>query len=67
MARHPISMDQLDLLEVDDDTRLYWKGTPVLTETRVSLRTFELGIAAVAAVAALVAALHPFGLTFGWW
>ena len=68
MARRPITMDEMDLFEVDDsDGRLFWRGKTVVVENRVSLRPLELGLAFVGALGALLSGLHPFGVTLGLW
>lgn len=68
MARHYLSSDEMDHFEVDDsDGRLYWKGQQVVTEKVVSLQTYERILATVAAIGAILAGVHPFGHSFGWW
>jgi hypothetical protein len=67
MAPRTISIDELDGLQIDDDGRLYWRGRSVLLERRITLRGFELFLASAAAFGALMAGIHPFGVSFGWW
>jgi hypothetical protein len=67
MARSVKGLDEYDAFEVDEAGQLYWKGKPVLFEQRVSLRLYEFVLATVAAIGALLAALHPLGISFGWW
>jgi hypothetical protein len=30
-------MDELDLIGLDEDNRLYWNGKPIVTEERITL------------------------------
>lgn len=65
MTRHSISLKELGGFEVDDaDGRLYWKGQGVVLEQRISLRPFELGLATIASLATLTAAVWPILLHF---
>jgi hypothetical protein len=68
MTRQSITFDQIASFEVDDsDGRLYWRGKGVVLERRVILRGFELFLASIAAIGALLAGVHPFGASFGYW
>ena len=68
MARHPISWNDIDKLEVDEATkRLFWHGNAVVMEQRLYLRGYELFLATIAATGALLGGVFPFGSTFGWW
>ncbi|RWB94997.1 MULTISPECIES: hypothetical protein [unclassified Mesorhizobium] len=67
MAPRTISIDEMDGFQIDDDGRLYCRGQSVLLERRITLRGFELILASTAAVGALLAGVHPFGASFGWW
>lgn len=67
MARRTISIDELDGFELDENNRLYWKGTAVLLERRLSLDWYQTTLATLAAAGALLAGVHPFGVTWGWW
>lgn len=62
-----ISIDELDGFQIDDKGRLYWRGKGVVLEQRITLRGIELGLALVAAIGALLAGIHPFGASLGWW
>ena len=67
MARHGISWSDLALLEVDDDGKLYWKGEAVILEKRIRLERYQIILATLATIGALLAGIHPFGDSFGWW
>ncbi|OBQ72384.1 hypothetical protein [Mesorhizobium loti] len=67
MAPRTIGQDELDGFQIDDDGRLYWRGKGVLLDHRVTLRGFELVLATIASIGALLAGIHPFGVTLGWW
>lgn len=61
-----ISMGGLPFLGVHQRTRdLYWDGK--LIETTKRLANFERFLATIGATGALLAGVHPFGTTFGWW
>ncbi|TIS98074.1 hypothetical protein [Mesorhizobium sp.] len=64
--RKTIGMEELDNFEVDGD-RLYWKGTAVVMERKLTLDWYQTLLATAAAAGALLAGVHPFGATFGWW
>ncbi|TIN06704.1 MAG: hypothetical protein E5Y14_27655 [Mesorhizobium sp.] len=67
MAPRTIGIEELDGFQIDGDGRLYWRGKGVLMERRITLRGFELLLASTAAVGAVLAGIHPFGVSFGWW
>ena len=67
MPRRTLSIDGMDGFEIDDDDRLYWKGRAVRFEQRVSLQAYQIVLATMAAVGAVLAGLHPFGHSFGFW
>ncbi|TAU53706.1 hypothetical protein ELI43_13315 [Rhizobium leguminosarum] len=53
---------------IDDESgELYWDDKPVVTGKVIALQRYERTLATIAAVAALLAAIHPFGQSFGWW
>lgn len=63
-----LSWAATDRFGLDDETgELYWDNKKIVTGQMVTLQRFERGLATVAAVAALLAAIHPFGVSFGWW
>ncbi|MCF6111657.1 hypothetical protein [Mesorhizobium muleiense] len=64
--RRTIGQDELDNFEVDGD-RLYWKGSAVVMERKLALDWYQTTLATAAAVGALLAGIHPFGVTLGWW
>jgi len=63
--RRTISIDELGYLEVDDNHRLFWKGEAVILEKRLKLETYQVWLASIAAVGALLAGVHPFLVSFG--
>lgn len=66
--RRKIGMGDLDYFEVDDGSdRLYWKGTGVVMERRLTLDHYQKFLASIAAFGALLAGIHPFGASLGWW
>lgn len=67
MGKRTITLEQLDGFQVDDDGRLYWQDKAVVLEQKLTLNTYERVIAFVAAIGALLAGVHPFGVTLGWW
>ncbi|MFI5409123.1 hypothetical protein [Kaistia sp. UC242_56] len=48
------------------DGKLFWDGKEVATKQIVSLRWIELILATVVAISALVTAVWPIALQFGW-
>ncbi|MDE0880879.1 hypothetical protein [Aurantimonas coralicida] len=67
MHRRALSFDDMDDLEIDGDGRLYWKGKAVRVEQKVSLEAYQIVLATMAAVGAVLAGIHPFGHSFGLW
>jgi hypothetical protein len=67
MSPRTISTDELDGFQIDENGRLYWRGKGVILEQKISLRWWELSALIVGALGALLAGVHPFGVTFGWW
>lgn len=67
MARHGITFDQIDHMQVDDEGHLYWKGEAVILEKRVRLENYQVVLAILATAGALLSGIHPFGASFGWW
>ncbi|PWJ87812.1 hypothetical protein C8D77_114103 [Mesorhizobium loti] len=67
MARRVMGLDEYDAFEVDESGQLFWKGKPVQFEQRVSLRRYELVLATLGAIGALLAGIHPFGASLGIW
>jgi predicted branched-subunit amino acid permease len=66
MAPKPISFGQIDRLQVDEDSgRLYWDGHPVVTG--LTLHWYERILATAAAIGAVLAGIHPFGITLELW
>lgn len=65
--RRTIGMDELDHFEVDGDDKLYWKGKAVVLEKRIALDRYQTFLATIAAFGALLAGIHPFGASWGWW
>ncbi len=62
----PITLGSLDHLGVDGAHRLYWRGVPVVTRTRVRLDWWQAALAIFASAAAVsmavLDALRFFGL-----
>jgi hypothetical protein len=67
MSENGLSWNDLDSFGVDGKGRLLWKGEPVVTESRIHLQTYQVFLASIGAVGALLAGVHPFGHSFGWW
>jgi hypothetical protein len=65
MVRRTIGIDELDKFQIDDNGQLYWGEHAVQLERRITLKGWELVIAACAAFGALLAGLHPFLQSFG--
>lgn len=65
MARRKIGMDELDKFQIDDNGQLFWGDQAVQLERRITLKGWELFIAACPAIRALLAGLHPFMHSFG--
>lgn len=63
--RQSITMDQIAFLEVDEDGRLYWHGEQVILERRLRLENYQIVLAVIATVGALLAGVHPFLVSFG--
>lgn len=62
----PISIEGTGLFGIDPSTGdLYWDGRKVETTRR--LANFERILATVGAAGALLAGIHPFGHSFGFW
>jgi hypothetical protein len=55
-GRRELSLDELHEFEIDRDGRLYWRGKPVVTEQRISLRWIEMLLAIVVAASTVVQA-----------
>lgn len=67
MALKSIGWDQMDNLQIDEAGRLYWKGEAVILEKRVELETYQIVLLTLGTVGAMLAGIHPFGVSFGWW
>ena len=65
MTRRTISIDELDKFQIDENGQLFWGERAVLLERRITLKGWELFIAASAAIGALLGGLHPFLHSFG--
>jgi hypothetical protein len=57
MAQHPITLDQLDRLAVDDAGRLYWDGQQIVTT--LSLPWYVNLAIILGAAAAIISAVWP--------
>lgn len=65
MTRRPIMQAELDQFEIEDSNgRLYWRGTGVVLEQRITLEGLTLALAIIGALSALVAAVWPILLHF---
>ncbi|WP_395449938.1 hypothetical protein ACHMW7_09070 [Aminobacter sp. UC22_36] len=67
MALKTIAVGQLDGFQLDDNGRLYWKGEAVILEKKLLLETYQVVLLTLGTVGALLAGVHPFGVSFGWW
>lgn len=67
MARHEMTWDESSLFEVDEGGQLYWKGKAVILEKRLRLETYQVVLATLATLGAVLSGIHPFGVSFGWW
>lgn len=65
MALRTISLNELDNFKMDENGDLHWKDGKVYVYKRFKLQGIELGLAAVGALGALLAGIHPFLLSFG--
>jgi hypothetical protein len=63
--RKTIALDELDRLSIDaTNGDLYWDDRKIATQSKVSLRTAEFVLAAVASLSTLVAASWPIWAYF---
>lgn len=67
MTLKPLTISEMDHLKVDNHGRLYWKGEAVILEKKVRLQVYQIVLATIAAIGALLAGVHPFGVTLGLW
>lgn len=67
MSRRELNWEDIKLLEVDADGRLYWKGEAVILEKRLHLEGYQIVLATLATAGAVLSGIHPFGASFGWW
>jgi len=67
MVRHGLTWDDVSHFEVDDDGQLYWKGKAVILEKRLRLENYQIVLATLATLGAVLSGIHPFGVSFGWW
>ncbi|MEI5679554.1 MULTISPECIES: hypothetical protein [unclassified Mesorhizobium] len=67
MSLRTIGLDELNNFQLDEKGRLYWKGETVILEKKVSLETYQIVLLTLGTVGALLAGIHPFGQSFGWW
>ena len=52
-TRRTIGLDQLDKFEIDDQNRLYWDGSPVVTMTILSIPWWGQIIATLAGLSTI--------------
>lgn len=67
VKKHAISWGDMGFLEVGDDGHLYWKGEAVILEKRLRLENYQVVLAVLATIGAVLSGVHPFGQSFGWW
>lgn len=65
MALRTISIDEMDGFQLDDTNRLYWRGQTVVLEQKLKLELYQIVLATIGAVGALLAGVHPFLISFG--
>ncbi len=63
--RRTITMEELDHFEVDESGQIYWKGTRIITEQRLTL-PLAVNVAAVAAGIATVATAAISVVSYFW-
>ena len=58
MKLRPISLDELDNLQIDEDTNeLYWRNNKVVISNKVSLRWLELTLAILVTIGTLLSGI----------
>ncbi len=65
MALRSISIDEMDGFQLDDTNQLYWRGQTVVLEQKLKLELYQIVLATIGAVGALLAGVHPFLVSFG--
>ncbi|KQV28115.1 hypothetical protein ASC97_07135 [Rhizobium sp. Root1203] len=65
MALRAIGIDELDGFQLDGSNQLYWRGQTVVLEQRLRLEGYQIVLATIGAVGALLAGIHPFLVSFG--
>ncbi|WEZ83517.1 hypothetical protein P6U16_01275 [Rhizobium sp. 32-5/1] len=60
MAFKPIGIDELDNFQFDGKGRLHWKGEAVVLEKRLKLEAYQVWLATLATIGALLSVVHPF-------
>lgn len=66
MEPRSIGIDEMDGFQIDDNGRLYWRGTAVILEKRLKLEGYQIFLATLATIGTLLSGVHPFAVTFGW-
>jgi hypothetical protein len=65
MALRTIAIDELNGFQLDDSNQLYWRGQTVVLEQKLKLERYQIVLATIGAVGALLAGVHPFLISFG--
>lgn len=64
----PISQEGLSLFALDPSTGdLYWDGQRVRVERTITLEAYQIVLLTLATIGTVLAGIHPFGQSFGWW
>jgi hypothetical protein len=60
-----MGIDEFEGFQVDDSNQLHWRGQTVVLEQRLKLERYQIVLATIGAVGALLAGVHPFLVSFG--
>jgi hypothetical protein len=67
LARRELTLNDHRKFQIDERGQLIWDGQAVVLEQRFTLGWWELRIAGLASIAALIGAVFPIGIHFRWW
>ena len=62
-----MSIDEMDFGIDPASDDVYYRGRPLQFEQVISLNAVQFIVAALGVAAALIAALWPMGVAYGWW
>jgi hypothetical protein len=62
-----MSLDEMDFGIDPKSDVVYYRGRPLQFEQIISLNAVQFAVAVIGVLAALVAALWPVGVAYGWW